>query len=298
MTLYLLIVGACTGVGITLLVRGAFPPAPTLAEALQSLNAAPRAAPILGAQEGGWASRLGAPMAGWLAAANLPGAKTAKDLVILERGARRHLAEKAVLAVGGFLFVPLCWALLTMLGMRLPWVLPLWGALGGAAAGFYLPDLSVRTEARVRREEFRHAFTAFLDLVVISLSGGAGVEAALAEAARTGDGFAFSAIRRALAAARLSRVAPWTTLGQLGDELDVPALKELAASLALAGAEGAKVRSSLASKSAALRSQALADADAASQQATERMSLPIIAMFGGFLLFIAYPALSHVMTAL
>jgi tight adherence protein C len=298
MTAYLLLFGASIGLGITFLLRGAFPPAPTLAEALRGLNAAPVPASILGSDEGGWAARLGAPMARWLAAANLPGTKVLKDLVILERGTRRHLAEKAVLALAGLLFVPVGWGVLAALGMSLPWVVPVWGALGAAVAGFYLPDLSVKSEAKARREDFRHAFTAFLDLVVISLSGGAGVEAALAEAARTGDGWAYSAIRRALAASRVSRVAPWTTLGQLGEELDVPSLKELAASLSLAGSEGAKVRASLSSKAAGLRSQALSDADAESQQATERMSLPIIAMFGGFLLFIAFPALSQVMTAL
>lgn len=156
----------------------------------------------------------------------------------------------------------------------------------------------MKSEAHARRDEFRHALTAYLDLVVIALSSGAGVEAALAEAARTGEGWSFSAIRRALAAARLSRTAPWTTLRQLGDELEVPVLQEIAATMELAGSEGAKVRASLASKAQSLRAQALADADAASQQATERMSLPVICMFAGFMLFIAYPALSHAMSAL
>lgn len=298
MTLYLLLAGAAVGLGLTFLLRGAYPPAPTLAEALDHLTAPPTVDPILDADQGGWASRLGAPMAGWLAAANLPGAKIARDLAILERGTRRHLADKAVLALAGFILVPLAWAVPAVLGLRLPWVLPLWGALGGAVLGFYLPDLTVKAEANTRRTQFRHALTCFLDLVVIALSGGAGVEEALTQAANTGEGWAFSALRRALAASRLARVAPWTTLGQLGDELDIAALKELSASLSLAGTEGAKVRASLTSKAQALRDQALADQDAASQQATERMSLPVIGMFGGFLLFIAFPALSHVMTAL
>jgi len=246
MTVYLMLFGAAFGLGIALIARWAFPPAPTLAEALDSLSRPPAAPAILGADATSWATKVGAPMAGWLAAANLPGAKVAKDLTVLERAPQRHLAEKAVLAVLGF----------------------------------------------------RHALTAYLDLVVISLSGGSGVEAALAEAARTGQGWSFSAIRRALAAARLSRTAPWTTLRQLGDELDVPALQEIAATMALAGSEGAKVRASLASKAQGLRDQALADADAASQQATERMSLPVICMFAGFMLFIAYPAMSHAMSVL
>jgi Flp pilus assembly protein TadB len=297
-TLYLLLAGAGLGLGLTFLLRGAFPPAPTLAEALDALSAPPVRVPILDADQGGWASRLGAPMAGWLAAANLPGAKIARDLAVLERATRRHLADKAVLALAGFVFVPLAWAVPALFGLRLPWALPLWGSLAGSIVGFYLPDLSVKAEAKARRAQFRHALTCFLDLVVISLSGGAGVEEALTQAASTGEGWAFSALRRALTASRLSRVPPWTTLGQLGDELEIAALKELSASLSLAGTEGAKVRASLSSRAQALRAQALADQDAASQQATERMSLPVIGMFGGFLLFIAFPALSHIMTAL
>jgi len=107
-----------------------------------------------------------------------------------------------------------------------------------------------------------------------------------------------AAIRKALDAARLSRVAPWTTLGQLGVELDVPVLEEIAASLTLAGVEGAKIKASLSAKAAALRAHALSDADAAAQQATERMSLPVVQMFAGFLIFIAYPALAHALGAL
>ena len=298
MTVYLMLFGAAFGLGIAFLLRWAFPPAPTLAEALASLNRPPAPTAILGAHTGGWAARLGAPMARFLAAANLPGAKLTRDLAVLERAPQRHLAEKAVLALAGLLFAPVIWSVLALLGMHLLWVIPVWGAIGVAAAGFYLPDLSVKAEAKARREEFRHALTGYLELVVISLSGGAGVEAALAAAANTGEGWSFAAIRRALASARNSRTAPWTTLRQLGDELDVPALQETSAQLALAGSEGAKVRASLASKAHGLRDQALADADAASQQATERMSLPVIAMFGGFLVFIAYPALNHVLSAL
>ena len=43
-----------------------------------------------------------------------------------------------------------------------------------------------------------------------------------------------------------SRTTPWDNLRQLGEELDLPELAELASSIALAGTEGATVRASLA----------------------------------------------------
>ncbi|GAA2001415.1 type II secretion system F family protein [Catenulispora subtropica] len=294
----MLLAGAGFGLGLTLLARGLFPPKPTLAQALADLNRAPAPVRILSADDGGWAARFGGPLVGLLQSWNLPGEKVARDLQVLERSARRHLAEKAVAALAGLLLPLVLTAVLAVAGVVLPWSVPAWGALACAAAGFFVPDLTVKSEATARRMEFRHAFTAFIDLVVIGLSGGAGVEAALDQAARIGEGWSFTAIRKALDAARLSRVAPWTTLGQLGVELDVPVLEEIAASLTLAGVEGAKIRTSLSAKAAALRAHALSDADADAQQATERMALPVVQMFAGFLVFIAYPALAHALGAL
>jgi Flp pilus assembly protein TadB len=91
---------------------------------------------------------------------------------------------------------------------------------------------------------------------------------------------------------------PWAGLARLGDELEVPELKELAASAELAGSEGARVRASVAVKARALRLRALADAEAAAQSASERMSLPIVLLLVGFVLFLGYPAVVQVLAGL
>jgi tight adherence protein C len=72
----------------------------------------------------------------------------------------------------------------------------------------------------------------------------------------------------------------------------------LAASITLAGTEGAKVRASLAAKSAAMRTRQLAEAEASAQAATERMSLPLVVLFAGFLALIGYPAIVHVINGI
>ena len=112
------------------------------------------------------------------------------------------------------------------------------------------------------------------------------------------SGWAFAYLRRALDHARLARETPWAALGRLGQELGIGELSELAASVALAGTEGAKVRASLAAKAASLRTHELAEAETADQAATERMSLPVVLLFAGFLLFFGYPAVEHVLTGL
>jgi len=47
-----------------------------------------------------------------------------------------------------------------------------------------------------------------------------------------------------------------------------------------------------------LRTHELAEAETADQSATERMSLPIVMLFAGFLFFIGFPAVERVLTGL
>jgi len=297
-----IVCGAGVGVGLWLIIRGLYPPRPSLAHALAQLRRLPEPAPVLtAAPDGGLAARLGRPIAdrlvqtkaGWL----LP-ASVRRDLAVLGRSPERHLAEKVTLALVGLLFAPAIAVLLTMGGAHLPLVVPLWASLIFMVAGFFAPDLGIHADATRRRRDFRHALSSFLDLVVVALAGGGGVETALADAASVGSGWTFGYLRRALDQARLARQTPWAALGRLGQQLGVGELSELAASVALAGTEGAKVRASLAAKAASLRTHQLAEAETADQATTERMSLPVVLLFAGFLLFLGYPAVQKVLTGL
>jgi len=225
-------------------------------------------------------------------------ARVRQDLAVLGRSPERHLAEKVTLALIGLLIPAAVSALLLLGGTALPIVIPLWGSLVCMVAGFVVPDLGVRADAVRRRRDFRHALSSFLDLVVVALAGGGGVETALADSASVGSGWAFASLRRALDQARLARETPWAAFARLGQELGITELSELAASVALAGTEGAKVRASLAAKAASLRTHELAEAETADQATTERMSLPVVALFAAFLLFLGYPAVQHVLTGL
>ncbi len=179
-------------------------------------------------------------------------------------------------------------------GIRLSFAVPVVASLALGTFGFAAPELSVRSEAAKYRAACRHALGCFLDLIVVSLAGGAGVDQSLDDAASVGNGRAYTELRYALAEARLARVPPWDTLAALGRRVGVSELDELAASVSLAGTEGARVRASMRSRAAALRSRQLTDAEADTAAATERMSLPIVVLFAGFLVFIGFPALAAV----
>jgi len=207
--------GAGVGGGLFFVFRGLYPPRPSLAQALAQLRLVPEAAPVLAPEvDSGFAARLGRPAArvlhrsgaGWL----IP-QRVRRDLAVLDRSSERHLAEKLTLALVGLLFAPAITALLLLGGAHLSLAVPLWASLVFMVGGFVLPDLGIRAEAGRRRRDFRHALGSFLDLVVVALAGGGGVETALGDAASIGDSWAFSYLRRALDGARLAR----ETRGQL-----------------------------------------------------------------------------------
>src|SRR5262249_48144853 len=300
--------GGAAGFGLGLPSDPPLPAKPGLATALSNTPASgldpPPSASFeqpAGAEDGwGWTARAGRPLAKVLARAGVRvGGRVLPDLPICGRTPQQHLAEKATTALVGLVLPPLLALALPSVGAgRLPGLVWTGGAVLLALAGFYAPDAGVTTEAAKRRGDARHALSGFLDLTVIGLAGGAGVEQALAQAAGTGRNPTTTAIRRALEQAAVRREPLWVPLDRLGTTLGLAELRELAASLSLAGTEGAKIRASLAAKAAALRIRLLTDIETHAQAATERMSLPLVVMFAGFLLFIAYPALTQVTTGL
>jgi Flp pilus assembly protein TadB len=306
----MMLAGAGVGAGLWTLAAWLFPPRPPLDDVLarfaptptvattDTAEAAPGAAPPAAGGDVGWAARLGRPFADPLHTLGLPTPALRRDLAAVGRDAQAHLAEKSAAGLAGLFLPAAVGALLALGGRGLPWVLPAGAALLLAGAGFLAPDLAVRAEARRRRASFRHALSAYLNLVQVLLAGGAGVEGALTDAAGVGRGWPFARLRRALATARATRTTPWAALGDLGRELDVAELVELAAAVSLAGTEGARVRASLAAKAAALRSRAAADVEAAATAATERMSIPGVVLAAGFILFVFYPALAQVSSSL
>ncbi|MCI0686522.1 MAG: type II secretion system F family protein [Sporichthyaceae bacterium] len=290
-----MLIGAGIGFGLWLIWFGLFPPPPRLEAALATLDQRPDPSPEYpSAETGGWAARLGRPAAGWLTQLGLPGPRTTEDLILLDRSPRTHLAEKATAAAVGVLLPPATVGLLAAAGTGPGTGPALWLSAVLGAAGFFVPDLALHSQANTARAGARHALAAYLDLVVIALAGGAGVQSALTRAAEIAHSPLTDQLRAGLAEADLAHRPPWQALASLGHRLRIGELEELAASIRLAGTEGAAMRSTLATKAASIRAHDLAQAEADALSATERMSLPVVLLFAGFLIVIGYPALEHV----
>ncbi|MER6902066.1 secretion system protein, partial [Amycolatopsis sp. NPDC000740] len=190
-----LLFGAGAGTGLWLLLTWALPPAPALSDQLAQISSRPPDPLIVLAADAAWVRRWGRVFVPGLRKIGLPGAKIEADLRVTGRGVDTHLASKGVLTEAGLLVPWLLQAALALGGLSLGVDVPLLAGLVLAALGFLTPDLDVRAKATQRRREFRDALSAFLDLVWITLAGGAGVEAALGDAAAVGTGPAFDKIR-------------------------------------------------------------------------------------------------------
>jgi tight adherence protein C len=215
---------------------------------------------------------------------------------LTDRTSGQHALEKLVGAAGGVLGVVLIGTGLTVAGVGPPPIVLVVLAVGVGIGGFLFPDWSLREEAERRRRAFRHALSSYLDLVNVILAGGGGIESSLHAAAGAGDGWAFAAIRRSLDRARLTNRSPWDTFAALGEELGINELRELSASVELAGRQGSRVTASLAAKADSLRGHQIAETEAAAEAATERMTIPVAVLLLGFLIFIAYPAVQQITT--
>ncbi|MFV2102089.1 type II secretion system F family protein [Micromonospora sp. LOL_024] len=281
--------GLVAGLGLLLAASGLAPARPTLGQALDALRRAP-AAPE--APTPARVRLLAAP----LRAVGLPRRRMCADLAVLERPVALHLADQTLAVLAGLVLPPLAMAVLTAGGVTFAAGMPVWASLAGAAGGWWLAESTVHAEAGRRRDELRYALSAVLDLVVISLAGGAGLEQALDDACADSHGWAAQRLRRAVDTARLLRVPPWQALGQLGEDTGVVELQELAATMSLAGTEGARIRDSLTIRAATLRAHQAAALEARANAATERMSMPVMLLAAAYMLFLLYPAITAVDT--
>src|SRR5262249_19099033 len=144
-----------------------------------------------------------------------------------------------------------------------PFPPPILGAIAlvGAGIGALMPWTSIRADARARRRDFLLALATWCDLVSRCLASGRGAEQSVTTAARAGSGWAFGELRAALSGGAVRGDTPWTSLDQLGAELGVEDLRELSATIGMAGEEGAAVREAVSTKARTIRDRITSDTE-------------------------------------
>jgi hypothetical protein len=289
--------GALTGIACLGLAQGVRAVPPSLDSIAATVNRPlPGRPPSPGAS--GMVQRSSRALVVWTESTSLstrPWWTALKPSLAITGVSMESLASRVLVWAGiGLLGPPLLWLAAQSAGLALSPEIPVLLALATVPTGICLPVASVVSRARDRRRHFRIVIGSFVDIVVLSLAGGVGIDGSLYAASQVSTDWAARSMARALARARDSGQSPWSALGRLGEEIGVSELIELSTTLELAGTEGARIRQSLSARAVSLRRHEQADAESASNAMTERLFLPGALLLVGFLLFIGYPAFTRI----
>lgn len=283
------VLGAALAAGVWMVVRGLVPSARPL-QALSDELLQPRVtAPARSGRQPvrAWWHRLASRLAGH------PSARRRADLAVLGRDQERHTLDKLGYGVvfGLLATVPVAALPLVSVGVSPPAGVLFVGLF--AAAGWAVPDVELRSQALAARRSWARTLTVYVDIVGISLAGGAGVEDALMVAARSGSGPQFRELGRTLHVAQTRRQRLWEAIDDLGARGDVPALRELAAAVELAAESGSRIRETLMAKASAMRTRQLTEIEADAQKASETMGVAPALMAVAAVVLIGYPAVAR-----
>lgn len=199
-------------------------------------------------------------------------------------------ADKAVGAVLGF-FLPVVVLTLWTVLLGVPVSVPIVVGLLGGLVGWFIPNVGLRSRARSVRSDADDALLTFMDLVTLERLANASATSALHNAANLSDIELFRQIRAALERARLEQQAPWVELRRLAEQLDLPALTDVADVMQL-DETGAALSGALRARVRELRDAHLTQtqqrANAASENMTIWMTIPAL-IFG--LIYLVPPLL-------
>ncbi len=221
-----------------------------------------------------------------------------RELVIrlaLSNSSLEELSSRSLLCMAAGLSLPMTtWLILVAGGMRIDLIFPVSAAVALAIVGALFPIAEMNAEAKRGQRHAKRVICSFLDLVVLGLAGGMGIESALLTAAQLGENVVARRMVTALSLCRDTGEPPWEALARVGATLGIEELSEVAATAGLAGMEGAKVRATLAARAASIRRHELAEAEAEANALTEKLFIPGAFLLVGFLVFIGYPAFTRI----
>lgn len=164
-----------------------------------------------------------------------------------------------------------------------------------AVAGWFWPRFRISSVARHDITDANEALLVYLDLIVLERQANQHATDALTNAAQLSDAPIFKAIRGALERAELERVAPWPHLKRLGQELQLPALVDIA-DIAALQREGGSLTNALRARVAELRNSWVAQQQTAAARPGIMMqvwgTLPVTFACG---IFLGAPLLSLVL---
>jgi tight adherence protein C len=277
-------IGLAVFYGLRFAKRGWAPRQQTLAERLAAASQPPK-------PRRSYRDQLLAAMSQDLGAAT---STVSADLAVLDRTPEEYAAQRLTL-VAGLAFIPVVFAFITGVGGVFTWT-PIGVvvvSVVGAGFGFAMSRAVLTSQAAARRQAFAAELSQFLDVVALQIAGSSGIDEALRRAANSASSPGIVQIRRAMDRSRLRNEEPWDALEDLAERIRVPELDELVSTVRLGEDRGARIKNTLMAKADSLRATLTSEELSQSEKASERMGVPVVFMFFGFLLLTIAPLMSQ-----
>lgn len=198
--------GMVAGFGVLLLIRGATAPPVRLGDALAVLERRQPQPTAFVAEPQGWVERAQRRL-------RLPLSDRQQKLLLLQgRTVGDFFVEKMVWTLAGF-FVPVLWSLTELMLGNPVGLTPLLVALAGAAGGFFVADVRLRTGAQQHQRAAVDGIHTFFDLVVLERLANASAAQASANAAAISDAPRSAGSPRGSSGPGWSRCSPGLSCG-------------------------------------------------------------------------------------
>jgi Flp pilus assembly protein TadB len=167
-------------------------------------------------------------------------------------------------------------------------------ALVGGAVLSLMPWYTVQRSAARARRDFLQATAALFDLTAQERDVGRAPGQALTAAASVAeDGWAFNEIRSCLRSAQRAGRTPWDAISQLGADIGIEALQDLADIIASAS-DGAAVSQTLRDKASVLRNAAIEAETVEANKRSEWLFAPVALLVIGLLILLMYPIFNQI----
>ncbi|KUM97370.1 hypothetical protein AQI95_41870 [Streptomyces yokosukanensis] len=284
----LVVCGGLAGAGVALVVRELVPSAPKLGPTLRRLDP-PAPTPGDRSQRPNpstaWAGRL---------AERLPGTLPRTDLDLLSQSLEQFVVNKVSLALLGLLAPVALVVGWTLMGLSVPLLIPTGLGLAFAVVLWFVPDWWAVSEAAKARTEFAYGAAAWMRLVATRMASGKAADQALEDAARVGRGWAFVRIQEALLRARTEKSSPWQALDDLGTQLNLTVLNDVADIMRLSADDGASIYDTLRNRAKSLTNELLTQEASKANADSEKLHIPAALLAVIVMVALAFPAILNV----
>lgn len=285
----LMLAGLTVALGVLLLIREFIPTQPRLRDAVTRLGPATLTlAPIRVGTRVGRGQRLGATLQRRFGGGSHGGPDPA-DMDLLGLNPAAVYTRKLGWSLAGLAFPVMLGLLLPLLGAGLDLRIPAFFGIVLAIMCWFLEDARIKEQAAEKRAEFVQACVAYLQLVAIHRSAGAGATLAMTEAAALSGAWTFRRIQTELGRAQWAHIPAWDALSNLGDSIGVTQLSDIGDIMRLAGDGSSEISDTLLARADNLRDELLAAKHSKDNATTVSMAFPGAMLAVIFLAAFFYP---------